>query len=79
MVQPDVFDTLVTATENESVPIAALVPLSTRVGQDGSRLNSMEHLRDILLGCSYNAEDLLTRRHAMLSNDRGCLVAIFAR
>ena len=73
MVQPEVFDALVTAAEKEGLPVAAHVPLSTRASQIGPRLDSMEHLRNILLDCTSNAEHLLELRHEMLKNEEELL------
>ena len=73
MVEPEVFDALVKAAEDENLPVAAHVPLSTRAGQIAPRLDSMEHLRNIMLDCAANAEDLLALRREMLNNDEGLL------
>jgi imidazolonepropionase-like amidohydrolase len=73
MVQPEVFDALVTAAEKENLPVAAHVPLSTRASLAGPRLASMEHLRNILLDCTSNTEELLGLRQEMLTNKEGML------
>ncbi len=69
MVKPEVFDALVTAAHKQGLPVAAHVPLSTRASQIGQHLDSMEHLRNILLDCTSNAGHLLELRRAMLKNE----------
>ena len=71
MVDASVFDALVNAAEKEGLPIAAHIPLSTRASQAGPRVDSMEHLRNVLIDCTSNAEELLELRGESLKNPEG--------
>lgn len=73
MVTPEIFDALVQAANDEGLPIAAHVPLSTRASQAGARVNSIEHLRNVLLDCASDAEALLEDRRVLLENPDGLI------
>ena len=67
MVSPAVFDALVEAANEHGLPIAMHVPLSLRAGQVASRVQSMEHLRNVELDCVAHAEALLAERREILA------------
>jgi hypothetical protein len=71
MVTPEVFDALVDAANEEGLPIAAHIPLSTLASKSGPQVDSMEHLRNVLLDCTGNPTELLDRRLALLENPEG--------
>lgn len=73
MVSPEVFAALVQAANEADLPIAAHVPLSTRASQSGAMVDSIEHLRNVLLDCASNAEELLDERLVLLENPDGLL------
>jgi len=73
MVDPEVFEALVNAAEKEGLPIAAHVPLATRASEVGGKLDSMEHLRNVLIDCTSNAEEMLQMRQEMLTNKEALL------
>jgi cytosine/adenosine deaminase-related metal-dependent hydrolase len=68
MVSPDVFDALASAADERGLPIAAHVPLSMRARSVAPRVRSMEHLRNIEMDCSADAESLLSARGAILAD-----------
>lgn len=70
MVEPEVFHALVDAAEKEGLPIAAHVPLSTRASEVGGRLDSMEHLRNVLIDCTDDAAEQVAVRREMLKNEQ---------
>jgi len=70
MVSPEVFDALVEAADEHGLPIAMHVPLSLRAGQVASRVNSMEHLRNVETDCVAHAEALLAERREILAANR---------
>lgn len=71
MVSPEVFTALVDAADAEGLPVAAHIPLSTLAGESGPSIGSMEHLRNVLLDCASNADELLVERRSLLENDQG--------
>lgn len=73
MVTPEMFHALVDAAEKEGLPIAAHVPLSTRASEVGGRLDSMEHLRNVLIDCTSDADDQVYARREMLKNEEAKL------
>ena len=73
MVEPEVFDALVVAANEQGLPIAAHVPLSTRASEVAAHLGSMEHLRNVLIDCTGNAEEMVQVRQKMLENEEGLL------
>ena len=68
LVTPDVFEALVAEARRLELPIAAHVPLMLRAREAGPLVDSMEHLRNIELDCSTNAEALLAERSRQISN-----------
>jgi len=74
LVSPAVFDALVRAARAEGLPIASHVPLSMTADRAGPRVDSMEHLRNVELGCARDWERLHAERLAALRDwpgDRG--------
>ena len=74
LVSPEVFDALVRAARAQGLPIASHVPLSMTADRAGPRVDSMEHLRNVELGCARDWERLHAERLAALrewSGDRG--------
>jgi len=68
MVSPEVFSALVAAANEEDLPIAAHIPLSTLTSEAGPQVDSMEHLRNVLLDCTSNPIEMLDTRLALLEN-----------
>ncbi|MCP4602191.1 MAG: amidohydrolase family protein [Proteobacteria bacterium] len=68
MVSPEVFSALVVAVNEEGLPIAAHIPLSTLASEAGPQVDSMEHLRNVLLDCTSNPMEMLDTRLALLEN-----------
>ena len=68
MVTPEVFAAFVDAANDAGLPIAAHIPLSTLASESGRPLASMEHMRNVLLDCALNAQDLLGERLEALEN-----------
>jgi hypothetical protein len=66
LVTPGVFAALVDEAEKLQLPIASHVPLHMLASEAGSRVDSMEHLRNVELDCAKNADDLLLTRKKML-------------
>lgn len=71
MVTPEVFDALVEAGREHGLPIAMHVPLSLRARQVASRVNSMEHLRNVEMDCAEDAARLLAERRIILDAHEG--------
>ncbi|MEQ9520552.1 MAG: amidohydrolase family protein [Parvibaculum sp.] len=73
MLRPETFQALVTRATERGLPVTSHVPLSMDAG-DVARagVRGMEHLRNLDLSCSSEADDLLTQRQAML-NDGGAM------
>lgn len=71
MVTPEVFDALVEAGREQGLPIAMHVPLSLRARQVASRVNSMEHLRNVEMDCAVDAPALLAERRLILDAHEG--------
>lgn len=71
MVSPEVFADLVEAAAAHDLPIAAHVPLSMRASTAGPHVNSMEHLRNVELDCSGDADALLEARREELAAGGG--------
>ncbi len=69
LVDPDVFSALVESAQRHSLPIAAHVPLSMTADEAGPRVDSMEHLRNVELACSAEADALKARRLQLLSDE----------
>ncbi|MEM8815869.1 MAG: amidohydrolase family protein [Pseudomonadota bacterium] len=69
MTSPQVFAALVEAAERYQLPIAAHVPLSMRASQIGPSVSSIEHLRNVELDCTADAESLLEARRETLAGD----------
>lgn len=68
LVSPEVFAALVTAARERNLPIAAHVPLSMTADVAGPRVDSMEHLRNVELACSPDADALHAQRQAVLAD-----------
>lgn len=68
LVSPDVYDALVQAANENTLPIASHVPLSLRASQAGPYANSMEHLRNVEMDCASNAGELHETRRQVLSS-----------
>ncbi|MEM9404063.1 MAG: amidohydrolase family protein [Pseudomonadota bacterium] len=71
MVSPAVFDALVSAGQENGLPVAAHVPLSMVASQAGPRVDSMEHLRNVELDCTVSAPELHEERLSVLANHDG--------
>lgn len=71
MVTPEVFAAFVEAARERGLPIASHVPLSMRASQAAPHVNSMEHLRNVELDCSADAEELLEARLEILDGHEG--------
>jgi imidazolonepropionase-like amidohydrolase len=69
LVSPEVFEAVVAAAGEHGLPMAGHVPLSMRARFVAPRLNSMEHLRNIELDCAAGAEQLLTVRRGILTEE----------
>ena len=70
MVSPEVFDALAAAARSHGLPIAAHVPLSMRASAAAPQVNSMEHLRNIVLDCVADPQALLATRLEYLKAGR---------
>lgn len=68
LVAPEVFAEFVALAEAAGLPIAAHVPLSMTAETAGPRVDSMEHLRNIELACSDEADALLALRQERIAN-----------
>ncbi len=71
MVSPDVFEALVTAGQENGLPVAAHVPLSMIASQAGPRVDSMEHLRNVELDCAASSPELHEERLSVLAAHDG--------
>ena len=67
LVQPDVYQALVSAARELGLPIASHVPLMLTADQAGPLADTMEHLRNIELACASNWQQLLAERRATIS------------
>lgn len=71
MLSPEQFYKLMDMAKRLGYKVTGHVPLSMDViGASNAGLNSMEHMRNLELSCSRNAEELLIQRHAMLKKGR---------
>jgi len=70
LVSPEVFAALVDEAAIQSLPIASHVPLHMLASTVGNQVGTMEHLRNIELDCSANAEVLLAARVEMLTTKK---------
>ena len=68
LVRPEVFQALVAEARRLKLPIAAHVPLMLRAREAGPLVDSMEHLRNLELDCSTQAQALLAARRALLAS-----------
>jgi imidazolonepropionase-like amidohydrolase len=67
MVTPEVFRALVQRASDHGLPVTSHVPLSMDVASVAEAgVRGMEHLRNIGLSCSKNADDLLAERTELL-------------
>ena len=64
LVSPEVFAALADAAKQADLPIAAHVPLSMSAETAGPRVGSMEHVRNVEIGCAQNANELFELRRA---------------
>lgn len=72
MISPEVFDALVEAAGERGLPIDGHVPLSMVARDVAPRVQSLEHLRNIELDCSADADQLLAaRRRVLAAHDGG--------
>lgn len=67
LVDPAVFDALVSEANLLGLPIAAHVPLMMTADRAGPAVDSMEHLRNIELACAADWQRLLTERQAQIN------------
>ena len=67
LVSPEVFNALVEGAEQNNLPIASHVPLSLLANHAGPKVGSMEHLRNVELACSHDADNLLSERSQILA------------
>ena len=68
LVSPEVFHALVKAARKAGLPIAAHVPLAVSAQEAGPLVDSMEHLRNVELGCASTGEKQLLERQARISS-----------
>ena len=66
LVSPEVFDALVEEAGQLGLPIDGHVPLSLLAREVGPRVNSLEHLRNLEMDCTADAEAMLAERRAIL-------------
>lgn len=72
MVSPEVFHALADEAEVRGLPIDAHVPLSMVARDVASRVNSLEHLRNLELDCAFDRDALLaTRRRLLAEHEQG--------
>lgn len=62
LVQPEIFEALVSAARKAELPIASHVPLALTADVAGPQVDSMEHLRNIELACAADAQSQLLER-----------------
>lgn len=67
LVSPEVFDALVEAARQHGLPIDGHVPLSMLARDVGPHVQSLEHLRNLEMGCATEAEAMLAERREILS------------
>ncbi len=68
LVSPEVFAALVSAAQENGLPIAAHVPLALLADNAGPQVGSMEHLRNVELACLDSADALLEQRRDILAD-----------
>ena len=71
MVSPEVFATLVEEARSRGLPMDGHVPLSMRARDVGPLVQSLEHLRNIEMDCTANAEAWVAERRTLLANPEG--------
>lgn len=71
MVTPEVFEVLVQEARSRGLPIDGHVPLSMRARDVGPRVQSLEHLRNLEMDCSADAEAGVAERRRLLANPEG--------
>lgn len=69
MVSPEVFTALVDAANEHNLPIDSHVPLSMKASVAGASVDSMQHLRNVEMDCTDNAEQLLKERLDILQSN----------
>ena len=68
LVSPEVFKALIQEAQRHQLPIAAHVPLALLADQAGPQVGSMEHLRNVELACSQDADELLAERAEIIAD-----------
>lgn len=71
MVSPEVFAVLVEEAASRGLPIDGHIPLSMRARDVGPNVQSLEHLRNIEMDCTANAEVAVAERRQVLTNRDG--------
>ncbi|MDZ7645237.1 MAG: amidohydrolase family protein [Woeseiaceae bacterium] len=71
LVEPAVFEALVDAAGERRLPIAAHVPLALTALSAGPAVDSIEHLRNLEIGCAGNAAALYEARRAYMAEYEG--------
>lgn len=71
MVSPEVFAVLVEEARTRGLPMDGHVPLSMLARDVGPQVQSLEHLRNIEMDCTADAEALLAERRRLLANPEG--------
>ncbi len=71
LVSPEVFDALVSAAREADLPIAAHVPLAVAATKAGPSVDSMEHLRNVELGCARDAGPQTEERRSRIAEVHG--------
>ena len=71
MVSPEVFAVLVEEARSRGLPMDGHVPLSMRARDVGPQVQSLEHLRNIEMDCTADAEVGLAERRRLLENPNG--------
>lgn len=71
MVTPEVFAALVEEAQTRGLPMDGHIPLSMRARDVGPHVQSLEHLRNIEMDCTADAEAGLAERRRRLANPEG--------
>ena len=71
MVSPEVFAVLVEEARARGLPMDGHVPLSMQAREVGPQVQSLEHLRNIEMDCTANAEAAVAERRSLLANPDG--------
>ncbi len=67
LLEPDVFAAVVARAAEHGLPVTGHPPLSMHAADAAEGLDSMEHMRNLELACSAEADTLLAERRALLA------------